>query len=74
MIPATCAGHASSAMVFAFYNSGYFIWSLFYRHRHSVMSAFVSRSGWRGVLLKDMGQSFGFYWVLAQVRAPPRCL
>lgn len=35
------------------------------------MGPFVERKGWGGVFLKDMGQSIGFYWVLAQVRAPP---
>ena len=70
--PDACAGHASSATVFSFYNSGYFIWSLYFRHRRSVMGRFVERRGWAGVFLKDMGQSIGFYWVLAQVRAPPR--
>lgn len=66
-----CAGHASSATLFSFYNTGYFIWSLYFRHRRSVMGQFVARRGWRGVFLKDMGQSLGFYWVLAQVRGPP---
>ena len=53
--------------MFAFYHSGYFLWSLFFRARRSVMGPFVARSGWRGVFLKDLGQSLGFYWILAQV-------
>lgn len=61
------SGHASSATLFAFYNTGYFIWSLYFRHRHSVMGPFVEKRGWGGVFLKDMGQSIGFYWVLAQI-------
>ena len=62
------AGHASSATLFAFYNTGYFIWSLYFRHRRSVMGTYVARTGWKGAFMKDMGQAIGFYWILAQVR------
>jgi len=61
------SGHASTATVFAFYHCGYFLWTLFYRNRRSVMSHIVRRRGKRGVFLKDLGQALGMYWVLVQI-------
>lgn len=47
--------------------TGYFLWTLFYRDRRSVMSHVVARKGKTGVFLKDMGQALAMYWVLVQV-------
>lgn len=58
------SGHASSATVFAFYNCGYFLWTVFYRHRHSMMASIVKRRGRRGAFLKDLGQAAAVYWCL----------
>lgn len=61
------SGHASTATVFAFYNCGYFLWTLFYRDRRSVMSHIVAMQGKRGVFLKDLGQALAVYWCLIQI-------
>lgn len=58
------SGHASSATVFAFYHCGYFLWTVFYRHRHSTMTSIVKRKGRGGAFLKDLGQGLAVYWCL----------
>lgn len=58
------SGHASSATVFAFYHCGYFLWTVFYRHRPSTMTSIVKRRGRGGSFLKDFGQALAIYWVL----------
>ncbi len=47
--------------------TGYFLWTLFFRDRRSVMNHVVRRRGKCGVFLKDLGQAAAMYWILIQV-------
>ncbi len=50
--------------------AGYFLWTVFYRHRPSTMTSIVKRRGRGGSFLKDFGQALAIYWVLLLVCPP----
>ena len=50
------------------YTAGYFLWTIYHRHRHSVFGAFDERKGWLHFLWKDLCHAIAMYWILLMVR------
>lgn len=62
------AGHANMSAVLCTYTAGYFLWTIYMRHRESVFGAFDERRGWARFLWKDFCHAIAMYWILLMVR------
>ena len=53
------------------YAAGYFLWTIYTRHRSSVFGAFDERKGWWHFLWKDFCHALAMYWILLMVSPAP---
>ena len=65
------AGHANMSAVLCTYTAGYFLWTIYTRHRSSVFGAFDERKGWWHFLWKDFCHALAMYWILLMVSISP---
>lgn len=65
------AGHANMSAVLCTYTAGYFLWTIYTRHRSSVFDAFDERKGWWHFLWKDFCHALAMYWILLMVSLAP---
>ena len=49
------------------YAAGYFLWTVYMRHRHSVSGASAEQRGWMLFLRKDLCHAVALYWILLMV-------
>ena len=49
------------------YAAGYFLWTVYMRHRPSVSPAFEQQRGWVQSLWKDLCHALALYWILLMV-------
>ena len=50
------------------YTAGYFLWTIYHRHRRSVFGAYDERKGWWHFMWKDLCHAIAMYWILLMVR------
>ena len=53
------------------YTAGYFLWTIYTRHRSSVFGAFDEQKGWWHFLWKDLCHAVAMYWILLMASIAP---